>query len=342
MAPMVEEWSSSSDEDEPMQEAGYEASAILDDLKTTGAEATGAASDGAGTSATSSFVDGAAAGDCGRDQAAATLGVAHQNGFSTRPDSTPPGGDKKDPAPTCSGLVLSCVVPPTPRGSNEGKIDIGSADSFPGGGQRMPANVYRSLVETAKEDPCRLTPEQMRDLAAAICQKGTEYCTGPIGLSELCVSIAKRDESGCFLEALLHSCDELFNREYHSRMFGGAPHGRQDLERWRTFVIFVSKLVLAITSAEKALPRASLGSSFWAAALLCDCCEIMIPSQNHFSRDEISCLGHVIRTAGKAMGKAAPFRLQGLVSALREAASKLWLMKRNWAMRREHPAGRQD
>ncbi|XP_037571837.1 MIF4G domain-containing protein B-like [Dermacentor silvarum] len=83
------------------------------------------------------------------------------------------------------------------------------------------------------------------------------------------------------------------------------------------YVTFLAELLAAVSEIKSS--DENCGRIFCLAALLCDCCLIMLHSPAQDTSAEMQCLRVVFMTAGKSIQRAAPYLSKSLATCLRNS-----------------------
>ncbi|KAH7981569.1 hypothetical protein HPB49_025545 [Dermacentor silvarum] len=86
---------------------------------------------------------------------------------------------------------------------------------------------------------------------------------------------------------------------------------------WTAYVTFLAELLAAVSRMESS-DKIS-GRIFCLAALLCECCHIMLRSPAQDTTAEMNCLHFVFMTAGSSIQRAAPYLSTALGKCLRDS-----------------------
>ncbi|XP_075559064.1 uncharacterized protein LOC142590619 isoform X1 [Dermacentor variabilis] len=176
-----------------------------------------------------------------------------------------------------------------------------------------------SIIGKALTDPDSLNALQMQWLVFSICDGATKDSNNAASAAEFCTSLIKRGRTSAFLDALVETCSEWFKRRElllprcTARTPARIPGGRS----WTAYVAFLAELLAAVSGAQSSAENS--GRIFSLAALLCECCHIMLRSPAQDATAEIQCLRSVFMTAGKSIQRADAQLSAALAKCLRDS-----------------------
>ncbi|XP_070379219.1 MIF4G domain-containing protein B-like [Dermacentor albipictus] len=176
-----------------------------------------------------------------------------------------------------------------------------------------------SIIGKALTDPDSLNALQMQWLVFNICDGVTKDSNNAASAAEFCTSLIKRGRTSAFLDALVETCSEWFKRRElllprcTARTPAREPGGRS----WTAYVAFLAELLAAVSGAESSAQNS--GRIFSLAALLCECCHIMLRSPAQDAAAEIQCLRSLCMTAGKSIQRADAHLSAALAKCLRDS-----------------------
>ncbi|XP_072146250.1 uncharacterized protein [Dermacentor andersoni] len=178
-----------------------------------------------------------------------------------------------------------------------------------------------SIIGKALTDPDSLNALQMQWLVFSICDGVTKDSNNAASAVEFCTSLIKRGRTSAFLDALVETCSEWFKRRElllpRCTARTPAPNPGGTGRSWTAYVAFLAELLAAVSGAESSAENS--GRIFSLAALLCECCHIMLRSPAQDATAEIQCLRSVFMTAGKSVQRADAQLSAALAKCLRDS-----------------------
>lgn len=185
---------------------------------------------------------------------------------------------------------------------------------------------YQKVFRKALEDPTSMSRDDIKELAAAICQSAIRKVNYAPPAAEFCLAIIERYErverevGEAFLENLLLLCRELFNSR--DKVLRHQPTIRS--RRWVAYVTFLAELLRGLSDAQvrimekscrsgAAVSTAKAKSMMVLSTLLCVSCHAILPPTPVYNPTEMDCLRTALTTAGAALEREAPERLAALM-----------------------------
>ncbi|XP_037572357.1 uncharacterized protein LOC119454524 [Dermacentor silvarum] len=210
-----------------------------------------------------------------------------------------------------------------------------AVDEMKGAAQRNPCSSQEEIdptltpsaklriIEKAVTDPDGLNTLQMQWLGFRICDRVTKDSNNVASAVEFCTSLIERGRTSAFIDGLVESCNDFFKRREQllrrctARTRSAAQHPGSPSRSWTAYVTFLAELLAAVSRMESS-DKIS-GRIFCLAALLCECCHIMLRSPAQDTTAEMNCLRFVFMTAGSSIQRAAPHLSTALGKCLRDS-----------------------
>ncbi|XP_049522856.1 uncharacterized protein LOC125945232 [Dermacentor silvarum] len=204
----------------------------------------------------------------------------------------------------------------------------GASDDKTQHSREQPACPDRSLsvVEQALLEPDVLTPEQMERLAHVLCKKALNDADSAEPAAKFCATVIMKESEDTFLDFLMDNCRDRFRqREQFLPRCGAIGAATEQAltaagpnHRWRALVSFLAELLGAISERGSVVGTKLSGRAFCLAAMLCECCKVMLDMMTQDDAAELECLHFALKTAGRGAERAAPLRVSELAKCLRD------------------------
>lgn len=190
--------------------------------------------------------------------------------------------------------------------------------------REQPASL--SVVEQALLDPDGLTPEQLERLAHVLCKKALNDADSAEPAAKFCATVIMKESEDTFLDFLMDNCRDRFRQreQFLPRCEATGATTEQPLtaegpnHRWRALVSFLAELLGAISERGNVVGTKLCGRAFCLAAMLCECCKVMLDMMTQDDAAELECLHFALKTAGKGAERAAPLRVSELAKCMRD------------------------